>query len=329
MEDDICRFFTVLFGKNSLITPPQNTIYMQYTHRGAHLARASHTPRTHASSQTMRSPCLLAVFFAVSVWVPVLAAAPDGDPQSATEAVAADEKLAAAQETGKDIEAIDFEFAYEMARRSAQSGASADEAAEVASRVIRGEAVFLPVSSPTDSPNSWMCASNWLADLDAKLLQHQVIRSEGWPEVGDLDSPRLLRLSAPLPIWCQELVEKLAPALGDSPPFRPYACDVYACEPGQRTPPLELGDDKAAILSLGASAALLTAQGDDSDFPDTYPFPATNTMPLEPRSLLLIQRDAEEVAAATVKADARWGHCIHSGGRHLSLVFRSCAKSSK
>ena len=143
----------------------------------------------------MRSPCLLAVFFAVSVWVPVLAAAPDGDPQSATEAVAADEKLAAAQETGKDIEAIDFEFAYEMARRSAQSGASADEAAEVASRVIRGEAVFLPVNSPTDSPNSWMCASNWLADLDAKLLQHQVIRSEGWPEVGDLDSPRLLRLS--------------------------------------------------------------------------------------------------------------------------------------
>ena len=93
--------------------------------------------------------------------------------------------------------------------------------------------------------------------------------------------------------------------------------------------PIELGDDKAAILSLGASAALLTAQGDDSDFPDTYPFPATNTMPLEPRSLLLIQRDAEEVAAATVKADARWGHCIHSGGRHLSLVFRSCAKSSK
>ena len=92
MEDDICRLFTVKVLSH-LPTKTHHTT-PRVTPRRTPRTRASHTPRTHASSQTMRSPCLLAVFFAVSVWVPVLAAAPDGDPQSATEAVAADEKLA-------------------------------------------------------------------------------------------------------------------------------------------------------------------------------------------------------------------------------------------
>ena len=219
-----------------------------------------------------------------------------------------------------DIEPIDFKLAYEMAQRSARAGSSADEAA------------FLPINAPTGGTSDrWLVAHNWLSEMDAKLLQHQVIRTEGWPAVGDLDSPRLLRLSAPLPPWCAELLEKLAPVLGGDPPDE-YECDVYACEPGQRTPPLELGEGSAAaILSLGASAALLTAFGEDAARSEAHPFPARNTVALDPRSVLLVERGASKGAsegASGGQATAPWGHCVHSGGRHLSLVFRCTSRAS-
>lgn len=227
-----------------------------------------------------------------------------------------------------DMEPIDFKLAYEMAQRSARAGSSADEAAEIAARIMDGEAPFLPINAPTGGTSErWLVAHNWLSEMDAKLLQHQVIRTEGWPAVGDLDSPRLLRLSAPLPPWCAELLEKLAPVLGGDPPDE-YECDVYACEPGQRTPPLELGEGSAAaILSLGASAALLTAFGEDAARSEAYPFPARNTVALDPRSVLLVERGASE-GASDGQATAPWGHCVHSGGRHLSLVFRCTPRAS-
>lgn len=217
-----------------------------------------------------------------------------------------------------DIEPIDFAKAYETARRSHLAGLSADEAADVAQRIMEGEAPFMPMQSPTGSPGrQWQSAHGWISEPDAKLLQHEIIRSEGWPVVGDLDSPRLLQLSAPFPTWCEELAKRLTPALGGQ---CPDACDVFACEAGQRTPPLDLGDrEVAAVLALGDGAALLTAQGDASDDEQAYPFPARNTVPLDPRNVLIIKRDA----AGDGSGADRWGHCVHSGGRHLSLVFRS------
>ena len=259
----------------------------------------------------MGGACLAALaFFAI-------AAEPRSVPAASTES-----NITAAAD---DIEPIDFALAFETARRCREAGFSSDEAAEVAQRVIEGESPFVPISAPTGSSEPWMSALGWLSDSEAKLLQHQVIRTDGWPAMGDLDSPRVLRLrsseSMSWPQWCEEVAEKLRSALGNR---KPDMCDVHACEPGQRTEPLSMpsNGEPAAILSLGASAALLSAQGEASEDPGAYPFPARNTVPLDPRSILLITH--EEAAPAV-----RWGHCVHSGGRHLSLVFRCSRKADR
>ena len=214
------------------------------------------------------------------------------------------------------IEPIDFTLAYETARRGVKTGATLDEAVELAERVLSGEAPFAAIDAPTGTGN-WLYAENWLTAGDAKLLQHEVITEKGWPTVGDLDAPRVLQLSAPLPAWADALAEKLTPALGN---VRPDECTVHACEPGQRTQPLELGEGgTVAILSLFSSAALLTAQ--DEEDPERFPFPSRSTRALDERSVLLLTADARANAAA-------WGHCVHSGSRHLSLVFR-CTKPHK
>ena len=72
----------------------------------------------------------------------------------------------------------------------------------MASRVIRGEAVFLASQSrPTDFKQLDVCEQLVGGFGSPSSLQHQVIRSEGWPE-GRSGLPRL-PASAPLPIWCQ------------------------------------------------------------------------------------------------------------------------------
>ena len=215
------------------------------------------------------------------------------------------------------VEPIDFDLAYETARRGVSTGATLDEAVEMAERVLSGEAPFLPIDAPTGSGH-WLYADGWLSAGDAKLLQHEVITEKGWPTVGDLDSPRVLQLSAPLPAWADSLAEKLAPALGNA---QPDECIVHACEPGQRTQPLELGEGgTVAILSLGSSAALLTAQ--DEEDPERFPFPSRSTRALDERSVLLLTAAEERSGAAA------WRHCVHSGSRHLSLVFR-CTGGTK
>jgi len=261
------------------------------------------------------------VVLALSIFACIGASTPSEPTEEVTGITQTDAAAAAAAaaDPTAGIEPIEFQLAFKTAARAASGGATLDEAAEVANRVLGGEAVFEPLSAPTGI-GEWLCAHSWLAEGEAKLLQHEVIKTEGWPIVGDLDAPRTLRLERPLPPWCQALADRLAPALGNQ---QPDACDVYACEPGQRTEPLRLDSGgTAAILSLGGSAALLSAKGDDSAHSETYPFPARNTLPLEARSVLLLSAAARQEAAS-----ARWGHCVLGGGRHLSLVFR--CKSQK
>ena len=217
-----------------------------------------------------------------------------------------------------DVAPIEFNLAFETAARAAKSGLPLDAAVDMASRVIEGEAPFTPIPAPTGHPSGWLYAQNWLSDSDARLLQHEVIGTDGWPAVGDLNSPRVLRLSAPLPPWCEGLAQRLAPALGHQTPDE---CVVHACETGQRTDPLELGEGTAAIVSLGSNAALLSAEGQDVEDSASYPFPVRSTVPLDARSVLLIARQAESPGAV-----GSWGHCVQSGGRHLSLIFR-CSTS--
>ena len=226
-----------------------------------------------------------------------------------------EEAAAAAASAATDVEPINFELAWEMAKKSRQQGSSIDEAVEVADRVLGGEAPFRPLKSPTGSGSQWLYAQEWLSESDAQLLQHEVISTPGWPKVGALDSPRELHLSSPLPPWAKDLAERLAPALGNA---QPDLCDVHACEPGQRTEPLTLGDGSVALVTLGSSAALLTAHGEDAADPERYPFPSPSTRPLDARSVLL-----PEAASS-----GAWGHCVHSGGRCLSLVFRCSSKAS-
>ena len=181
-----------------------------------------------------------------------------------------------------------------------------------------GRGPFEPLGSPVSDGSSWLCAHSWLSEGDATLLQHEIVTSEGWPVVGDLDEPRLLQLQAPLPPWARDLAVKLAPALGG---IEPDACDVYACEPGQRAllPDFE---GTLAVVSLGSDAALLTAPYGSAAA--SFPFPSFSSIVLKERSALLLPPPAQRKGARP------FSHCVHSGRRHLSLAFRCTgSKSSK
>ena len=215
-----------------------------------------------------------------------------------------------------DVPPLDFQAAFAAASTAAQQGHSVDEAVAIAGRVLNGEKLFEPISSPVGDGGSWLCARSWLSPADAKILQHEIVTSKGWPAIGDLDAPRQLRLQAPLPPWARDLAVRLAPALGGS---EPDACDVYACEPGQRALLPEV-EGTLALLSLGSDAALLTAPRGTA--PAGYPFPSRSSIVIEERSALLLPGPADG-------RDKSFSHCVHSGRRHLSLSFHCSSSSSK
>ena len=53
--------------------------------------------------------------------------------------------------------------------------------------------------------------------MDARLLQHEVIKTDGWRLPSEAASG-VLDLHAPLPPWAHALAERLAPALHGLPP---------------------------------------------------------------------------------------------------------------
>lgn len=219
----------------------------------------------------------------------------------------------AAADPVADVDPIDFELAMRTARASLKEGQSVDEAVEMAERVLSGEVPFELIRSPTGGDLAWLYAKEWLAETDARVLQHEVVSYKGWPVWHDLDGPRKLELREPLPAWALEMAERLAPTLGGS---IPDCCVVHACEAGQRAC-LSLnavGGGATAVLLLGSQAALLSASTDDNDVvaPEDYPFPSRTTVPLDPRSVLLLREP---------RTSHGWGHCLHSGGRCIALVF--------
>lgn len=212
-----------------------------------------------------------------------------------------------------DVDPIDFELAMRTARASLKEGQSVEEAVEMAERVLSGEVPFEPIRSPKGADVEWLYAKDWLAEADARLLQHEVVSYKDWPVWRAVDGPRKLQLRGPLPAWALEMAERLAPSLGGS---TPDCCDIHACEPGQRAC-LTLnaaGGGTTAVLLLGSQAALLSALADGNDVvaPEDYPFPSRTTVPLDPRSVLLLREP---------RTSHGWGHCLHSAGRCLALVF--------
>ena len=195
-----------------------------------------------------------------------------------------------------DVEAIDFNGAWEAAARSMRAGQTAEDALEQASRVLEGEAPFAPAGS-------LLYAENWISASDAKLLQHEVISTPGWDEPADEASAaagsRLLQLHETMPPWATTLAERLSPALDDCAPDR---CEVHALEPGQRSRPI--ASSAAAVLALGGPATLVC----DGE--------AGNDASMAPRSALLLQ------------AGAAGYHLQCGGSRHLSIVFSSTKRAA-
>lgn len=201
-----------------------------------------------------------------------------------------------------DVEAIDFEAAFAAARRSLRQGASVDDAADIAERVLSGEASFEPLGSGEDGTQDWLYAEQWLTAKDAQLLQHEVITSSGWRKP-DGTTSGLLDLSTPLPAWAQGIAEKLGPALGREPD----RCAVHALEPGQAADVLSEPCDAssvAALLSIGSEARLTSR---------TQAVAARTVTTLDARSVLLV---APAASARQL--------CVQCGdSRHLSLTFWS------
>ena len=241
--------------------------------------------------------------------------APEPDPLSNNNAVKPDgpepdpeavqrgrDRLAAAAES---IQPIDYQAALEAARAMRRQGASADDAAKAAEQVIAGEAhtTFVPTER-----SGWLLAKDFLSEADAKLLQHEVIRTEGWIKPTETESG-LLDLHAPLPPWAASIADRLAvgPARAVFDQIAPDRCAVHACEPGQAADILDecCEGDVAAVLALGAPATL--SVDEDDNYSTT----------LSPGGLLLL-----------TPAEKALRHKVIGGSkRHLSLVlWRSASK---
>ena len=212
-----------------------------------------------------------------------------------------------------DVEPIDFEGAWAAARRSLRQGATVDDAAAAAERVLDGEVSFMPIASAPADGASFLYAQDWISESDAQLLQHEVIRSDGW-RLPDGANPGLLELCDPLPPWAHALAQRLSPALDGQVPDR---CAVHALEPGQSAPILQSADgpppSEAAVLSLGSAATLLSPIVSGAAGEAKSMHLSTHSTSLAPRSVLLVARLPNGGAAPP---------CVQCGdARHLSITF--------
>ena len=143
------------------------------------------------------------------------------------------EDAAAAMAAAAADEPVDFDAALEAARQRMRTGGSRHAALAAASEVLSGQ--LRGPASPTAIGGTAL-REGWLAEGDARLLQHEAVTAPDWMVIPS--EPRRLSLRAPLPPWADDVAERLGPAVFNG--AAPDGCLLYACEPGQEIDPLLL-----------------------------------------------------------------------------------------
>lgn len=155
-------------------------------------------------------------------------------------------RRAAAEVGAIDVRPIDFTAAANAAKQALADGATAEQAAALAARVVDGHRPFhrLPIGAISEE---------WL-DLSAtRVALHCAVNHPGWET---LPMGRSLRLEPPWPDWLGELSVALAEPFGGGSPAR---CTLYALEPGQAS---ELcGAVHDAVARAGRTIACVALRG--------------------------------------------------------------------
>ena len=186
--------------------------------------------------------------------------------------------------------AVDFDGALLAARRRLKRPeGSVDDAMSDASRVLAGEKVF----EPLDAVEGAQRCGEWLDESAARLLQHQLITAPGWTEP---PAVRCLELHAPLPPHVEEVAAQLAHLFDGE---APNSCEVYACEPGQRS---------SATSPTGTPLAILTLHG-ECEWACAGRDGAESTLAIPARSVTVLPAEVEHAM-------------LPARQRHLSLRFR-------